>query len=131
MHKPSKRKVAIKVRGGGGRGRRASGALPGRRRRDATASTADPPQVLEKSRIGGADDFVRVKREMEVMRTLDHPNVAILEDVLEDAKHYFFVLEFVEGGELFDYIVSHQYIREKDARRPFRQICVCYSAREP
>ena len=93
-------------------------------RRSLSHTTYKTTQVLEKSRIGGADDFVRVKREMEVMRTLDHPNVAILEDVLEDEKHYYFVLEFVEGGELFDYIVTHQYIREKDARRPFRQICV-------
>jgi hypothetical protein len=34
----------------------------------------------------------------------------------------FLIMEFAEGGELFDYLVAHGRMKEKDARRHFRQI---------
>jgi serine/threonine protein kinase len=36
----------------------------------------------------------------------------------------YMILEFVSGGELFDYIVAHGRIKEKDARKFIRQVRV-------
>ena len=41
---------------------------------------------------------------------------------LETPHEICLVLEHAAGGELFDYIVAHQRIRDKEARRLFRQI---------
>jgi len=34
----------------------------------------------------------------------------------------FLIMEYAEGGELFDYLVAHGRMKEKDARKQFRQI---------
>ncbi|GAM19901.1 hypothetical protein SAMD00019534_030760 [Acytostelium subglobosum LB1] len=63
-------------------------------------------------------------REIEIMRLLDHPNIVKLLEVIEkkDDSLTFLVVEYVSGGELFDYIVAREYIKEKEARKFFRQI---------
>jgi len=42
--------------------------------------------------------------------------------VIEFDKEIFLVMEYAEGGELFDYLVAHGRMKEKEARRHFRQI---------
>eukprot|EP01117_Protostelium_nocturnum_P008052 TRINITY_DN2866_c0_g1_i1.p1 TRINITY_DN2866_c0_g1~~TRINITY_DN2866_c0_g1_i1.p1 ORF type:complete len:501 (+),score=195.28 TRINITY_DN2866_c0_g1_i1:668-2170(+) len=58
------------------------------------------------------------------MALLDHPNIVKLFEVIEmaDKKTTCLVLEFIEGGELFDYIVANRRLREPEAIRFFRQI---------
>ena len=56
---------------------------------------------------------------------LNHPNIAKLIKLLDDQERgcCYMVIEYVSGGELFDYIVSHGRLREKDARKFIRQVC--------
>lgn len=65
-----------------------------------------------------------IQREIAILKLLDHPNIVKLYDVIEDAKSgiYYLVLELAGGGELFDYIVARGRLREKEARKFFRQI---------
>eukprot|EP01133_Synstelium_polycarpum_P002627 gene2627-3021_t len=65
-----------------------------------------------------------VHREIEIMRLLDHPNIVKLLDVIEKKEDSmtFLIVEYISGGELFDYIVAREYIKEKEARKFFRQI---------
>lgn len=44
--------------------------------------------------------------EVEVMRTLDHPNIIKLYETFEDHKFYYLVLEICTGGELLDAITE-------------------------
>ena len=53
---------------------------------------------------------------------LYHPNIVKIYDVLETETHIFMVMEYASGGELFDYIVAHKRVKEKEARVFFRQI---------
>ncbi len=61
-------------------------------------------------------------REVRIMKSLNHDNVVRLYEVIDTATELYLVLEYVEGGELFDYLVAHGRMKEKDARRHFRQI---------
>ncbi|KAG6890852.1 hypothetical protein C0992_012238 [Termitomyces sp. T32_za158] len=76
-------------------------------------------------RRGSVDNSVRmskVEREIEVLRTLKHPNIVRLYDVIETDKYIGIILEYASGGELFDHILAHRYLRERDAARLFSQL---------
>jgi MAP/microtubule affinity-regulating kinase len=56
------------------------------------------------------------------MKMLNHPNIVKLFEVIETKYTLFLVMEYVSGGELYDYLVAHGRMKEKDARAKFRQI---------
>lgn len=58
----------------------------------------------------------RVYHEVNIMKTLRHKNIVQQIDFFEDDRNYYSVLEFIEGGELFDRIAAKQFYNENDAR---------------
>jgi len=67
-------------------------------------------------------DIELLKREIYIMKKVDHPNILKLYEVYEDDDHFFLVLELVEGLELFDKIVDRGNYSERDAANIVRQI---------
>jgi len=67
-------------------------------------------------------DIDLLKREIYIMKKVDHPNILKLFDVYEDEDYFFLVLELVEGSELFDKIVDLGNYSEKDAANIVNQI---------
>ncbi|CAG8009178.1 unnamed protein product [Penicillium olsonii] len=63
-----------------------------------------------------------IEREVVIMKLIEHPNVISLYDVWENRGELYLVLEYVEGGELFDYVSSNGPLQEEEAVRLFRQI---------
>ncbi|KAK6456887.1 uncharacterized protein RJT20DRAFT_94741 [Scheffersomyces xylosifermentans] len=63
-----------------------------------------------------------IEREIIIMKLLTHPNVLRLYDVWETSKALYLVLEYVEGGELFDLLVERGPLQEVEAIKYFRQI---------
>ncbi|EIW69671.1 hypothetical protein TREMEDRAFT_30370 [Tremella mesenterica DSM 1558] len=63
-----------------------------------------------------------IEREIVIMKLLEHPNVMGLYDVWETSKELFLILEYVEGGELFDYLVSKGRLHPDEASHYFQQI---------
>lgn len=57
-----------------------------------------------------------------IAQTLKHPNIVRLYDVIETDKYIGIILEYASGGELFDHILAHRYLREKDACKLFSQL---------
>jgi serine/threonine protein kinase len=55
-------------------------------------------------------------REVEIMRTIDHPNIVKLYDFFEDEEKFYVVLEYIPGGELFERLVEKTYYTENEAR---------------
>lgn len=43
-------------------------------------------------------------------------------DVIETEKYIGIILQCATGGELFDYILAHRYLKERDASRLFAQL---------
>lgn len=64
----------------------------------------------------------KVEREIEVLKALKHPNIVRLYDVIETDKYIGIILEYASGGELFDHILAHRHLRERDAAKLFSQL---------
>lgn len=79
-------------------------------------------KIIPKSVIKKASHITRLKREVRIMRLLHHPNIVKLHEVTETEKEVVLAMDYVEGGELFDYIVAHKRLNEYTARKLFRQI---------
>lgn len=78
-------------------------------------------KIIKKQAIEG-EDIKLLKREIQIMKQLDHPNILKLFEVYEDANSFYLVMELVQGKELFDKIVERGQYSEKDAAHIIRQI---------
>ena len=56
-----------------------------------------------------------ITREIEIMQSMDHPNVIKLYEIYDEPKKMNLIMELVTGGELFDRIVAKGSYTEKDA----------------
>lgn len=72
-------------------------------------------KVLEKARIKEVADAQRVAREIKILKRVRHPNVVQLFEVIDTPRQICLVMERVDGGELFDYIVRHRRLSEEVA----------------
>lgn len=64
-----------------------------------------------------------IEREISILKLLKHPNIVDLYEVIQDNDgRIYLVLELVTGGEMFDYIVTRGKIKEREAKRFFRQM---------
>jgi protein-serine/threonine kinase len=64
----------------------------------------------------------KVFREINALKLLTHPNIVRLEEVIQNDKYIGIVLEYASGGELFDYILNHRYLKDNIACRLFAQL---------
>ncbi|GAA5875791.1 hypothetical protein JCM16303_003997 [Sporobolomyces ruberrimus] len=65
---------------------------------------------------------VRTVREGSLSLLLHHPYVCGMREMMIYPHHYYFVQEYVNGGQMLDYIISHGRLRERSARKFARQI---------
>ncbi|KAH9301341.1 hypothetical protein KI387_012924, partial [Taxus chinensis] len=64
----------------------------------------------------------RVRREIKILGLFRHPHITRLYEVIETQTDILLVMEYVNCGELFDYIVQRDRLPEEEARRFFQQI---------
>lgn len=75
------------------------------------------------SNIGGRRTMpFGIEREIVIMKLIEHPHVVSLYDIWENRGELYLVLEFVEGGELFDYVMRNGALPESEAVRLLRQL---------
>nr|XP_023674968.1 myosin light chain kinase 3 isoform X3 [Paramormyrops kingsleyae] len=75
-------------------------------------------------KVKGMKNRDEVKNEIGVMNQLNHVNLIQLYDAFESRTNLTLIMEYVEGGELFDRIVDENYqLTELDAIVFTRQIC--------
>ena len=55
----------------------------------------------------------RITREIKILKKVRHPNVIQLYEIIETEKELYMIMEYANGGELFDYIVRHTRLSEK------------------
>uniref|UniRef100_A0A0D9V5W9 non-specific serine/threonine protein kinase n=1 Tax=Leersia perrieri TaxID=77586 RepID=A0A0D9V5W9_9ORYZ len=73
----------------------------------------------EKAEKGGLSHLV--KREINVLRRVRHPNIVRLFEVMATKTKIYFVMEYVRGGELFSRVTKGR-LKEDAARRYFQQL---------
>ena len=78
-------------------------------------------KIIDKTQLNPGS-LQKLFREVRIMKTLDHPNIVKLFQVIETEKTLYLVMEYASGGEVFDYLVLHGRMKEKEARAKFRQV---------
>jgi len=79
-------------------------------------------KILEKEKIVDVADVERVAREIHILKIVRHPQVVQLYEIIETQKKLYLIMEYASKGELFDYIVQVQRVKEHEACRFFQQI---------
>jgi calcium/calmodulin-dependent protein kinase I len=72
-------------------------------------------KIINRKELSEADEE-SLRQEVAILGKLNHPNITRLVDFFEEPDHYYVVLEYLDGGELFDRIVKKTYYSEKEAR---------------
>ena len=72
-------------------------------------------KIIEKRILQEEDDIIRLKREFEMLTKFNNPNIISVTEIFESDSAYFTVMEFCEGGELFNYIVENKVLSEEKA----------------
>lgn len=65
---------------------------------------------------------IRTAREAAMATLLDHPYICGMRDVQRTNYHWYMLFEYVDGGQMLDYIIAHGRLKEKQARKFARQI---------
>uniref|UniRef100_A0A915HJL6 Protein kinase domain-containing protein n=1 Tax=Romanomermis culicivorax TaxID=13658 RepID=A0A915HJL6_ROMCU len=79
-------------------------------------------KIIKKSAIENAQDLLRIRREIRIMSALKHPNIVEIKEVFENHEKIIIVMEYADGGELYDYVSQHGPLPEEEVCKIFRQI---------
>ena len=79
-------------------------------------------KILDKEKLKTKEDSIRIQREIKILSIMDHPNIIKTYKITETAKNYYIIMEYCEGGELFDYIVEKERLDESEASIFFYQL---------
>ena len=72
-------------------------------------------KILEKSNINDNEELDRILKEIKYLKLFEHINIIQIYEMIETEQYYFIIMEYVSGGELFNYIVKKERIEEKEA----------------
>ena len=79
-------------------------------------------KILNKEKIKEKEDFERIKREIKILQMMDHPNIIKTYKISENSKNFYIIMEYCDGGELFNYIVEKEKLDENEASMFFYQL---------
>ncbi|KAH7906248.1 hypothetical protein BJ138DRAFT_1016529 [Hygrophoropsis aurantiaca] len=80
------------------------------------------PEAIAKQASKDASKEIRTLREAALSMLLHHPYICGMREMIVHQHHYYMVFEYVNGGQMLDYIISHGRLRERVARKFARQI---------
>lgn len=86
------------------------------------SSTDDGHQSRADKERADQSKEIRTAREAAIVTLLHHPHICGMRDVVRTNYHWYMLFEYVNGGQMLDYIISHGKLKEKQARKFSRQI---------
>ncbi|XP_075046480.1 serine/threonine-protein kinase SIK3 isoform X2 [Mixophyes fleayi] len=78
-------------------------------------------KIIDKTKLD-EENLKKIFREVQIMKMLCHPHIICLYQVMETERMIYLVTEYASGGEIFDHLVAHGRMAEKEARKKFKQI---------
>ena len=78
-------------------------------------------KILRKDKLSKFE-IDRFQHEIQVLKTLDHPNIMRVHELYEDERRYYLVMELCTGGELFDEITIRNNFNEYDTAVIIQQV---------
>ena len=82
-------------------------------------------KILNKVKISQESDIKRLEKEIKILKILHHNNIAHLFNVFQTSQTIYLVMEYIEGKELFDYIVYKRRLSELEACKFYQQLISC------
>uniref|UniRef100_A0A6A7FUW8 Mucin-4-like n=3 Tax=Hirondellea gigas TaxID=1518452 RepID=A0A6A7FUW8_9CRUS len=79
-------------------------------------------KTIKKAKIETEQDLVRIRREIQIMSSVQHPQIIHIYEVFENREKMVLVMEYAAGGELYDYLSERKVLSIDEARRVFRQV---------
>jgi serine/threonine protein kinase len=79
-------------------------------------------KAIAKRTLKSMRDFELLQREVNLMKTMDHPFIATFFEVLDDEDNFYLAIELVGNGSLLEYISANSGLEEPIARRIFAQL---------
>ena len=77
---------------------------------------------LLKNQIIENNDKNRLEREIKILKNIRHPNIINLYNIIQTEKKYYLITEYIEGKELFDYIIKKRKLDEFESCKFFQQL---------
>jgi len=77
---------------------------------------------LSKDKLNSEKAIQHFQQEIDTMTIIHHKSLVNVYDVFDDPENYYIVMDYCEGGDLFDYVITHGRISESEAAVVFRQI---------
>ncbi|XP_035979772.1 NUAK family SNF1-like kinase 2 [Halichoerus grypus] len=77
---------------------------------------------IRKDKIKDEQDLMHIRREIEIMSSLNHPHIIAIHEVFENGSKIVIVMEYASRGDLYDYVSERPRLSEHEARHFFRQI---------
>ena len=79
-------------------------------------------KILDKFRISKKDEQIRINREIEALKKINHYNIIKLYTIIENDVQIYIIQEYINGNELFEYIKNNKKLTEKEACIFYQQI---------
>jgi hypothetical protein len=79
-------------------------------------------KVVLRSSLDSADAVTRFTREVSLFKQMSHPFIADFFEILEDSNAYYMVMEYVEHGNILDFVNTNGRLTEDRARRYFCEL---------
>jgi len=79
-------------------------------------------KTIKKTKIENEQDLQRVRREIQIMSSIEHPHIVHIYEVLENKDRIVLIMQYAPGGELYEYVNQSKVLDDSEARRLFRQI---------
>jgi BR serine/threonine kinase len=99
-------------------------------------------KIIRKATFEGQPNFaIKIRREVSVLRVLNHPHLVGFVDACESSQHVYIIFEYAEHGELFSNLLARGPLSVGEGMHFFRQIIygleflhlhgICHRALQP
>ena len=82
-------------------------------------------KILDKQKISKSSDKKRLEREIKILKVMHHNNIVHLYNVILTSQSIYLVMEYIEGKELFEYIIHKRRLSELESCKFYQQLISC------
>ncbi|OHT11459.1 CAMK family protein kinase [Tritrichomonas foetus] len=79
-------------------------------------------KIIPRNNFSDPEHLNRFHREVDLIKDLDHPLITEFFEVLEDDDNFYIIMEYVENGNMLDFVNNGGALTEERARHFFCQI---------
>ena len=80
-------------------------------------------KVLNKTKLNSnPNSYLKAQKEISILKIMFHKNIIKLYEIMETFERIYIVMEFCEGGDLFNYILTRGHLSERQSCKFFHEI---------